>query len=101
MPPDLALLSTLNGSNYPGLELIFMVPKVVMPLGFDCNCSQNDNAEPSVEQLDQDLTYLSHYLTHCILVGSSSTIIYCMSLFVILGVSGIFCNSYTMICLPV
>ena len=24
MPPDLALLSTLIGSNYPGLELIFM-----------------------------------------------------------------------------
>ena len=26
MPPDLALLSTLIGSNYPCLELIFMVP---------------------------------------------------------------------------
>ena len=37
MPPDLALLSTLNGSNYPCLELIFMVPKVFEPLKFDCN----------------------------------------------------------------
>ena len=27
-PPDLALYSTLIGSNYPCLELIFMVPKV-------------------------------------------------------------------------
>ena len=33
MPLDLALLSTLIGSNYPCLELIFMVPK---PLKFDC-----------------------------------------------------------------
>ena len=38
MPPDLALLSTLNGSNYPCLELIFMVPKVFEPLKFDCIC---------------------------------------------------------------
>ena len=37
MPPDLALLSTLIGSNYPCLELIFMVPKVFEPLKFDCN----------------------------------------------------------------
>ena len=36
MPPDLALLSTLIGSNYPCLELIFMVPKVFEPLKFDC-----------------------------------------------------------------
>ena len=35
MPPDLALLSTLNGSNYRCLELIFMVPKVIEPLKFD------------------------------------------------------------------
>ena len=34
--PDLALLSTLIGSNYPCLELIFMVPKVFEPLNFDC-----------------------------------------------------------------
>ena len=32
MPPDLTLLSTLIGSNYPCLELIFMVPKVFEPL---------------------------------------------------------------------
>ena len=36
MPPELALLSTLIGSNYPCLELIFMVPKVFEPLKFDC-----------------------------------------------------------------
>ena len=36
MPPDLALSSTLNGSNYPCLELIFMVPKVFEPMKFDC-----------------------------------------------------------------
>ena len=36
MPPDLALLSTLIGSNCPCLELIFMVPKVFEPLKFDC-----------------------------------------------------------------
>ena len=36
MPPDLALLSNLIGSNYPCLELMFMVPKVFEPLKFDC-----------------------------------------------------------------
>ena len=35
-PPDLALLSTLIGSNYPCLELIFIVPKVFEPLMFNC-----------------------------------------------------------------
>ena len=35
MPRDLALLSTLTGSNYTCLELIFMVPKVFEPLKFD------------------------------------------------------------------
>ena len=32
-----ALLSTLNGSNYPCLKLIFMVTKVFEPLKFDCS----------------------------------------------------------------
>ena len=36
MPHDLALSSTLIGSNYPCLELIFMVPNVFEPLKFDC-----------------------------------------------------------------
>ena len=36
MPPDLALLSTLIGSNYPCLELIFIVPKMFQPLKFEC-----------------------------------------------------------------
>ena len=34
MPPDLALLSTLIGSNYPRFKLIFMVPKVFEQLKF-------------------------------------------------------------------
>ena len=36
MSPDLALSSTRIGSNYPCLELIFMVPKVFELLKFDC-----------------------------------------------------------------
>ena len=36
MPPDLALLSNLTGSNYLFLKLILMVPKVFEPLKFDC-----------------------------------------------------------------
>ena len=36
MPPDLALCLTFNSSNYPCLELIFMVPKVLEPLKFYC-----------------------------------------------------------------
>ena len=36
MPPDLALLSTLIGLNYPCLQLIFMIPKVFEPLKFYC-----------------------------------------------------------------
>ena len=36
MPPYLALLSTLIISNYPYLELVFMVPTVFEPLKFDC-----------------------------------------------------------------
>ena len=36
MPSDLVLLSTLIGSNYPCLELIFMVPEVFEPLRFNC-----------------------------------------------------------------
>ena len=36
MPPDLVLLSTLNGSNYHCLELNFMVQKVFEPLKLDC-----------------------------------------------------------------
>ena len=35
MPPNLVLLSTLTGSNYPCFEIIFMVPKVFEPLKFD------------------------------------------------------------------
>ena len=45
MPPDLALLSTLNGSNYPCLELIFMVPKVFEPLKFDCTYEKKNKVD--------------------------------------------------------
>ena len=43
MPLDMVLLSTLIGSNYPCLELIFMVPKVLEPLKCDCIFIQNKN----------------------------------------------------------
>ena len=36
MPPEMALSSTLNGSNYPCFELIFIVLKVFKPSMFDC-----------------------------------------------------------------
>ena len=36
MPSDLALLSTLIGSNYLCLDPIFMVQKVFKPLKIDC-----------------------------------------------------------------
>ena len=52
MPPDLALSSTLIGSNYPCLELIFMVPKVFEPLKFNCNSdSHSYNTEFWVSSL--------------------------------------------------
>ena len=41
MPPDLVLSSTLIGSNYPCLELIFMVPKLFEPLKFDCSSNSD------------------------------------------------------------
>ena len=41
MSPDLALLATLIGSNYPCLKLIFMVPKVFEPLKFDCTIEKD------------------------------------------------------------
>ena len=36
MPPDLVLVSTLIGANYPCLQLLFMVPEVFEPLKFHC-----------------------------------------------------------------
>ena len=36
MPPGMALVVTLRGSNYRCLEQIFMVPKGFEPLKFDC-----------------------------------------------------------------
>ena len=43
MPRDLVLLSTLNGSNYPCLELIFMVHNMFKPLKFDCNLVKSES----------------------------------------------------------
>ena len=40
MPPDLALII---GSNYPCLELIYMVLQVFEPLKFDCICIHKTN----------------------------------------------------------
>ena len=45
MPPDLALSSTLISSNYPCLELIFMVPKEFEPLKFDCTFAAEEHQE--------------------------------------------------------
>ena len=36
MPPGMALIVTLRGSNYRCLEQIFMVPKGFEPSKFDC-----------------------------------------------------------------
>ena len=36
MPPGIALIVTLRGSNYRCLEQIFMVPKGFEPSKFDC-----------------------------------------------------------------
>ena len=36
LPPDLALWLTLSGSNYPCLEQIYMVSKILELLRFDC-----------------------------------------------------------------
>ena len=50
MPPDLALLSTFTSSNYPCLELIFMVPKVFKPLKFICTKRVEEGSNNSVNQ---------------------------------------------------
>ena len=47
-PPDLALISTLIGSNYPCLELIFMVPTVFEPLKFDCKLGSSRKVKNSL-----------------------------------------------------
>ena len=52
MPPDLALSSTLIGSNYPCLELIFMVPKVFEPLKFDCILDFDKTADEVQSDVD-------------------------------------------------
>ena len=42
---DLALKSTLIGSNYSCLEQIFIVPKMFEPLKFDCISRYTDEVE--------------------------------------------------------
>ena len=56
MPPDLALLSTLISSNYPFLELIFMVPKVFEPSKFDCKYLINRCNRPITGVLEPTVT---------------------------------------------
>ena len=59
MPPDLALSSTITGSNYPCLELTFMVSKEFEPLKFDCNylfdLADTPHTKPSVSYLVEAL----------------------------------------------
>ena len=50
MPPDLALLSTLTGSNFPCLELIFIVPKVFEPLKFNSIIVSDPTEKEVVEE---------------------------------------------------
>ena len=52
MPADLALLSTLIGSNYHCLELIFMVPKAFETLKFDCTLEQDWSNVDSTTDID-------------------------------------------------
>ena len=47
MTPDLALLSTLIGSNYHCLELILRVPKGFEPLNFDFKYRRENVLIPS------------------------------------------------------
>ena len=71
MPPDMALLSTLIGSNYPCLEQIFMVPKVFEPLKFDCiwngKFSEWKSNKKALICIDKPLhNKKAERLTHCI-----------------------------------
>ena len=59
MPSDLVLLSTLIGSNYPSLELIFMVPKVFEPLKFDFSIDVGTLAQFFIKVSISDLTMMS------------------------------------------
>ena len=72
MPADLAPLSTLIGSNYPCLELFFMVPKVFEPLKFYCNVASDQGLQClltgfsiKIDKSDKiDLTPLNNKWTH-------------------------------------
>ena len=64
MSPDLALLSTLTGSNYPCLELILMVPKVFEPLKFDCI----SKSTASFCKKMQETFAVSHFLAKNIMI---------------------------------
>ena len=55
--PDLALSSTLIGSNYPCLELIFMVPKVFERLKFDCIGGDFWYPKTDIKAPDNDETF--------------------------------------------
>ena len=62
MPPDLALLSTLTGSNYPCLELILMVPKVFEPLKFYCTYMYIHHVKFLCQEVAIFLTYETEFV---------------------------------------
>ena len=71
MPPDLALLSTLIGSNYPCLEQIFMVLKMFEPLKFDCICQKHGKI------VTYDHQHFFYYLEPCfVLIAEINFVLY-------------------------
>ena len=48
MPPGIALCLTLIRLNYPCLDYIFMVPKVVEPLNFCCTDTEKHDGVKSI-----------------------------------------------------
>ena len=53
MPPGMALLVTLRGSNYRCLEQIFMIPKGFEPSKFDSMIQKRNMSYRQVESLQQ------------------------------------------------
>ena len=58
-------LSTLIGSNYPSLELTFVVPKVFEPLKFDCIQLYGAPVAQWVRHLQTDKAVTGSSLTRC------------------------------------
>ena len=66
MPPGMALIVILRGSNYRCLEQIFMVPKGFEPSKFDCIWVDADALEPKIPNIWYDVC-AKHNVTHRIL----------------------------------